>query len=145
MTRQHLCTALFVASATLLGAYRDQSAVAPMPLPGGSQPMVAPDMYARWWAQTEACSGRKGIIRRVSWFVVPNSEFFWYDGGTYDGYWFRYHHQIILASASVPDSAVVRHEMLHDLLDDGSHPREYFGKRCAGIVAQRSGSDLELR
>ena len=113
--------------------------LAPATLPSGSVPMIAPETYARWWAETEACSGRKGTIKRVNWYMVPNSDFFWYGGETYDGYWFRYHHQIILASASIPDSNVVRHEMLHDLLDDGNHPAEFFQKRCGGVVAQKLG------
>lgn len=106
---------------------------APLVLPSGVIPFEAPAVYAQWWADVEACSGRTGDMERVNWFVVPNSKWFTIRGVAYDGYWFEYHHEIVLPSANVKDSLVVRHEMLHDLLNDGEHPREYFVERC-GVV-----------
>jgi hypothetical protein len=35
----------------------------------------------------------------------------------------------------VDNAAIVRHEMLHDLLGRGDHPAEYFQRRCAAVVA----------
>lgn len=119
----------------------DQAGIlAPLVLPAGAVPFDAPAVYARWWADVEACSGRAGDLQRVSWFVVPNAKWFTIRGVAYDGYWFEYHHEIVLAAAHIEDSLVVRHEMLHDLLNDGQHPREYFVERCGAILGVARGS-----
>jgi hypothetical protein len=41
---------------------------------------------------------------------------------------------VVLASPFIDDPGVVRHEMLHDLLNRGDHPAEYFQGKCAGVV-----------
>jgi hypothetical protein len=70
----------------------------------------------------------------VRWYVVPNSDYFVVDGKQYDGMWYSHFHYITLASAYLSSGLVVRHEMLHDLLDRTDHPPEYFRDRCAGLV-----------
>jgi hypothetical protein len=90
--------------------------------------------YATWWSQMESCSGRQAPISRISWYWTPDQPYFTYQGVDYDGYWFRYRHQIVLGRDHVQDSAVVRHEMLHDLLDRGDHPAEFFVDRCGSLM-----------
>jgi hypothetical protein len=34
----------------------------------------------------------------------------------------------------VEQGALVRHEMLHDLLGRGDHPAEFFQRRCGAVV-----------
>jgi hypothetical protein len=126
--------------ALLLAACSDETILGPVTLPPGAVTYDALPIYTRWWADMEACSGRTGDLSRVNWFVVPNAKWFGREGVAYDGYWFEYHHEIILASAYVQDSLVVRHEMLHDLLDDGTHPPEYFVDRCGPQLGARSTS-----
>ena len=104
-------------------------------LPAGAEPFEPPAAYAEWWHQTEACSGREGDFRRVRWFVVPNADYFVVDGRHYEGMWYSHFHYIALASAYVSYGLVVRHEMLHDLLDRVDHPPEYFRDRCGGLVS----------
>jgi hypothetical protein len=58
-----------------------------------------------------------------------------FDGEQYGGYWFPEGNRIVLASTSVYRADMVRHEMLHSLLNDGSHQRVEFVDRCGGIVA----------
>ena len=97
--------------------------------------MAPLDSYATWWRATEDCSGLAGDLARIRWFVVPETDSFVYRGDLYDGYWWDQVHWITLASARVADGAIVRHEMLHDLLGRGDHPAEYFQRRCGTIVA----------
>ena len=109
--------------------------VLPPELPASAEPLTPLGVYAEWWRATEECSGRSGTLSRVRWFVVPGSDWFAYRGGRYDGYWWNDVHWITLASARVQDGAIVRHEMLHDLIGRGDHPAAYFRDRCAAIVA----------
>jgi hypothetical protein len=98
-----------------------------------SVPFDAPEYYAQWWRDTEACSGLTGDMSRIRWYVVPNSSSFDYRGASYAGYWWETH-DIVLAGRAVDQQGVVRHEMLHDLLATGDHPDEYFKVKCAGVV-----------
>jgi hypothetical protein len=91
--------------------------------------------YADWWRATEACAGIDADMSRVTWFVVPGRTSFMYGTGQYDGYWWNGVHWILLAGDKVDNAAIVRHEMLHDLLGRGDHPAEYFQRRCATVVA----------
>ena len=132
---------MLLAGLVTLGSCRDV-VVLPPELPQSAQPLTPLDMYATWWQATEDCAGVSGQMSRVRWFVVPESDSFVYRGDRYDGYWWQVH-WITLASARVDDAAIVRHEMLHDLLGRGDHPAEYFQRRCAGIVACNGPCRLE--
>ena len=103
-------------------------------LPAGAEPFEPPGVYEDWWHETEACSGRQGDFRRVRWYMVPNADYFAVDGRLYGGMWYSHFHYVVLASAFVSSAPVVRHEMLHDLLNRSDHPAEYFRERCAGLV-----------
>ena len=131
---------LFVSVALLatLAACRDVSlAAAPTPpaLPDGAQELTPLATYAQWWQDTEDCAGLRGDLSRVTWFVVPNRTSFRYQDASYDGYWWNGVHWILLAGDKVNDAAIVRHEMLHELLGRGDHPALYFQQRCAAVVA----------
>jgi hypothetical protein len=89
--------------------------------------------FAQWWTDVENCSGITGDVARVSWYVVPDVETFHYRDGDYFGYWWS-SHDIVIAGAHLSDSMVVRHEMLHDLLNTADHPTEYFLYKCSGVV-----------
>ena len=82
---------------------------------------------------TAECSGKASSLSTVQWFVVPGVSLFWRDGSVVNGYWSREGNAIVLAEGAVEDGAVVRHEMLHALQDDGRHTRS-FVERCAGVV-----------
>jgi hypothetical protein len=56
-------------------------------------------------------------------------------GEDYAGYWYGAGNRIVLETSAVHKGDVVRHEMLHSLLFDGSHPRVEFVDHCGGIVA----------
>lgn len=103
-------------------------------LPAGSVRFTPPSMYRQWWALTEQCSGRQGNYDAISWYVVPDAYTL---PGTnrLGGIWYG-DNRIVLAGAYDGISAgdLVRHEMLHALVREGSHPREMFVVRCGGVV-----------
>jgi hypothetical protein len=107
----------------------------PAPLPADAVPFGAPPVYARWWADVEACSGRQAPLARVRWFVVPRVDAFIADGQRDSGLWIGRYRYIVLAESGLSDGLLVRHEMLHDLLDRAGHPAEYFTERCRGVVS----------
>ena len=82
-----------------------------------------------WWDEDVACSGRQGNFDRIRWFVVPG-ESFECPGGTCLGRW-ETNHRIYIAEAWITSPLVVRHEMLHELLDGGGHPAVPFENPCA--------------
>ena len=95
--------------------------------------VIRPIQYGTWWRMTEACSGREGNLDAITWYWVMSSEFT-IAGESYDGYWFGADDRILLSFPSVSDGRVVRHEMLHALLQSGAHPVEYFVTRCGALA-----------
>ena len=95
--------------------------------------MVAHPEYAVWWQSTEACSGLKGNFAGIEWFQVPNVSTFESQAGTVVGLWENSagQNRITIAGEYVDNELVVRHEMLHALLDRAGHPQEYFVTRCS--------------
>ena len=103
------------------------------PLPPTAERFAPPAVYARWWAMTEACSGRSGDLASILWYSVPSPQFM-HDGQEAVGLWESRSNQIVLAKMYIDRGDVVRHEMLHALLRTGSHPRAQFLGSCASIV-----------
>jgi hypothetical protein len=105
----------------------------PSPLPATAQVMNPPEQYRTWWAETESCSGLQGNFDQINWFVVPDSLTFSTSTGEKVGLWTESSAgtRIIIAGAYSGHELVVRHEMLHALLDREGHPAEYFQTRCA--------------
>ncbi len=105
------------------------------PLPNGAVPYAPnPDEVATWWLQVEECSGLKGDLSRIRFYIVPNSLTFPWEGREVIGLWMERGSRIILASEYAFRDMNVRHEMLHALTRIEGHPREYFVERCGGIV-----------
>jgi hypothetical protein len=107
-------------------------------LPDGSVPLnPVPSIYAVWWKETERCSGVTGDPSAIRWFQLPGAHYFYLDGVAYDGTWWETR-WILIAGGDLNDGALVRHEMLHDLLRQTGHPAEYFKVKCAGVVSPPS-------
>ena len=100
--------------------------------PDGAVPMAAPAEYATWYARTEACSRLQGAAEAIEWYVVPGVATFETSIGEKVGLWERVGNvsRITIAGDYVGNEMVVRHEMLHDLLERTGHPPEYFVTRC---------------
>jgi hypothetical protein len=103
-------------------------------LPEGSERFDPSPEYQLWWSMTESCSGIQGALADVEWYVVPNTTVLPGTAGELNGEWFPQRNRIVLASADQHDGEIVRHEMLHALLQAPAHPRSQFLERCAGIV-----------
>jgi hypothetical protein len=105
--------------------------------PRGAIPLQpVPDVYATWWSETEACSGRKGNFRAVSFYVVPGAEGWRWGNSTIEGSWVELGNRITVGELRAMRARILRHEMLHAILRTGEHPEEYFVTRCGDIVAR---------
>ena len=111
--------------------------------PGDDSPMAPPAVYREWWAKTEACSGLSGDFDRVEWSMVAGHSFPC-ASGTCAGHW-EPGHRIYLAQDYTMSEMVVRHEMLHDLLDRAGHPDPPFGDPCPLTWATWQGDRGPLR
>jgi hypothetical protein len=130
-TRRHTSS---IISAAIFGVFA-LSACQPTtsPLPRGAVRYDPPAVYARWWAMSEACSGRTGRLDAVRWYQAPGDAVL-LDGKAVGGFWSSGGNIIVLPTALIFDGAGVRHEMLHALLHVDGHPRRAFLEQCADIV-----------
>ncbi len=101
-------------------------------LPVGAVPLIAPTTYQAWFEKTERCSGLKATYQNITWYVVPGAATFETNAGPKVGMWEKSGSvtRIVLAGRFTDHEMVVRHEMLHDILDREGHPPEYFVDRC---------------
>ena len=102
------------------------------PLPAGAVQVSPRPEFAAWFARTEACAGLSGQFQQIQWFVVPGAETFETAEGPKVGMWEKSGSvaRIIVAGRYLDHEMVVRHEMLHHLLDREGHPQEFFAERC---------------
>lgn len=101
--------------------------------PPDARPFTPPPHFAWWWHLVEQCAGRSGSFTSIQWYLHPGV--IRVGGGNYAGYWWGDGNRIVLESGIEYYGGIVRHEMLHALLREGGHDREYFGSRCAEFVA----------
>lgn len=107
-------------------------------LPDGAVPLeVLPAEYQEWWSIVEQCADLEGTFERVEWWHVPTERTL-KRGDNAVGQYLPGTRQIVLAGLVTLDGYVVRHEMLHAILDEiglTGHPPEYFEARCGGVVS----------
>jgi hypothetical protein len=106
-----------------------------IPLPEGATPFDPPPHFAFWWSLTEQCSGLTGRYQDVRWYSVPTANLTVQNGDTLAGEWFPGTNQIVISQRGLQDPTLVRHEMLHALLNRSAHPRALFYARCNGYVS----------
>lgn len=85
-------------------------------------PFVPPTLYQGWWGEIEACSRRSGDFQRVDWLLVEAGADGTFPCGRREcaGAWGR-PHAIYIAGSYVGAELLVKHEMIHDLVQSGSH------------------------
>jgi hypothetical protein len=89
------------------------------------------ELYAKWWQKTEACSGRTGDMSRVTFYAVDSpSGAIGLNRTVAHGWWIRRGNRIYLPANALGEEWLVRHEMLHALLQRGSHPSRQFVEAC---------------
>lgn len=94
------------------------------------------EVYAAWYVEAELCTGETGDFGLVRWFTVPHDR--WWDPVWEQyaiGTW-RAPHDVYLAEAHLENEAVVKHEIVHDLLRGGSTYDPRF-EACSGISHAR--------
>lgn len=102
--------------------------------PDGQVQRFAPKpIFALWWQLVETCSGLRGDFSRVQFYKSLGQLVI--DGKSVAGYWSPEGNRIALADIAATDGRVVRHEMLHALLQSGDHALSYFAGRCDGVVS----------
>jgi hypothetical protein len=131
-----LCGALLLALAVSACALEPNDA-----LPAGAVAMSPSPDFAVWWSRTEQCSGIDGNFGGVQWYVVPGARTFQSQIGEVVGLWTEAGGvtRITIAGDWSDNELVVRHEMLHALLNREGHPPLYFVQKCALTWASWNG------
>lgn len=107
------------------------------PLPAGALPYSPnPELTTNWWRQVEECSGMRGDLSRINFYLIPDASTFQWEGREVIGLWMERDSRIVLAGAFAFREANVRHEMLHALIRLPGHPPEFFRDRCGALVDQ---------
>lgn len=107
------------------------------PLPDGAVPYAPnPQNVAAWWGEVERCSGMRGELARVSFYIVPGVRAFKWEGRDVIGLWMEEGDRIVLAGEFALREQNVRHEMLHAITRLGGHPPRYFRDLCGALVDQ---------
>lgn len=103
------------------------------PVMAGVEPFDPPPIYREWYAELEKCSGLRGDYDALRFYTAESIV----AGGKPKGGYWRPPDTITLqnnAVASVFAWFIVKHEMMHDLLQDGSHPVGYFSGVCGDLT-----------
>lgn len=106
--------------------------------PNGAIRMTAPLEYHEWYEKTAQCAQLPNLdYSKIEWYVIPDVVTFPTDIGEKVALWEQLpdgYSRITVADFYVNNEMVVRHEMLHDLLNrfgrPTGHPALYFEDRC---------------
>src|SRR5690242_724428 len=92
-----------------------------------------PKEFQRYWKLDERCSGLTGNFKQVKFFVyyTYNDEVYILNDSSFVvAWWTKDNNGIYILSRHASDSAIVRHEMIHALRQEGGHPKSIFQDRC---------------
>jgi hypothetical protein len=82
----------------------------------------------------ENCAKRRAPFDAVRWYVMPGAHSFSYGQMRVAGLWTRSGNTITVGEFAQMNGQLVRHEMLHAVLQGGAHPRAQYLGSCAGVV-----------
>ena len=109
----------------------------PIPPESVARPVARPDSAVAWWQALEACSGKSGDLAAVTWLSVRGYVVV-IDGLGYDGFWLQDRNAVVFGedrlSTANRAGHLIRHELLHALLQRGDHPTEFFGRKCRELL-----------
>lgn len=89
------------------------------------------ELYQEWWAKTEKCAGVRGDMSQVTFYAVDSPTGAISLGTEVaHGWWIREGNRIYLPANALSEEWLVRHEMLHALMQRGSHPNDMFVDAC---------------
>jgi len=103
-------------------------------LPADAEVFSPPPVYSTWWQMTQACSALTGSLASVTWYQTSQVVHDTQSGDVIAGYYVRGSNRIVLTTSVMMDGGIVRHEMLHALVQKAGHPRAQFLGNCAGTV-----------
>jgi hypothetical protein len=102
------------------------------------------ELYQAWWTKTEECSGIKADMSQVTFYAVDSpSGAISLGTEVAHGWWMRKGNRVYLPANALGEEWLVRHEMLHALLQRGSHPTEKFAEACH-LASLRTWRDSSL-
>src|SRR5919109_5687145 len=108
-----------------------RAAGAPLAPMGRSWAVPTLGLYQEWWDKNVACSGHAGRMTDVSFYAVDApSGAIELAGEMAHAWWVREGNRIYLPANALGEEWLVRHEMLHALLQRGTHPAELFVTAC---------------
>lgn len=92
------------------------------PVIEGRVPLDPLPVYPTWYAEVEACSEATGDYEVVEWYRATSIRYEHEEAGTLPagGVWIA-PHTIVMQEGAVDYERAVKHEMLHDILQDASH------------------------
>ena len=123
------CAVLLIVSTSACAAPR--AAGAPLAPLGRSWAVPTLGLYQEWWDKTVACSGQTGQMTNVSFYAVDApAGAIELAGEMAHAWWVREGNRIYLPASALGEEWLVRHEMLHALLQRGSHPASVFVQAC---------------
>src|ERR1700722_8172248 len=122
---------VLIATMGVVAAYGCSDTLGP---PVGAVRFTPPAHFRVWWQVAEACAGRSGDFDAVSWYTVPASDSFSLEGQTVNGAWNQDGNKIALGAGQMQNGQLVRHEMVHAIMQSGDHPRDIFLDQCADVV-----------
>jgi hypothetical protein len=124
-----LCAVLLLVGTAACAAPR--AAGAPLAPLGRSWVVPTLGLYQEWWDKTVACSGKLGKMTDVTFYAVDApAGGIELAGETAHAWWVREGNRIYLPASALGEEWLVRHEMLHALLQRGSHPADVFVQAC---------------
>jgi len=85
-----------------------------------TRPLEPLPVYPDWWSQISTCAGRSGDLGRIDWWQASSITV---NKRIVRGQW-QQPHRITLVSFYIDSENVVKHEMLHDLLDGDPEHRD---------------------
>jgi hypothetical protein len=116
---------------TLAGCAAHRAAGAPLAPVARAWAVPTLELYQQWWAKTEACAGRRGELGDVTFYAVDApSGAIKLRAEVAHAWWVRHGNRIYLPANALGEEWLVRHEMLHALLQTGAHPPEIFVNAC---------------
>jgi hypothetical protein len=101
-------------------------------------PFDAPWQYRQWWAEDEKCSGLKGDFDHWNFAAVNASAFrVNHSDMLFIGYTWSDTHTIYLVAPFKMNPLLVKHEMIHALMDENNmpagHPDSLFNRKCGRL------------
>lgn len=96
----------------------------------GERPYTNPSLVLTW-AILEQCSGIDGDFSKVQFFTATSIT---YGDGYARGLWEPKGNRIYILATETANVPLVKHEMMHALLQANGHPARFFNGVCGDLI-----------